>query len=125
MPTVNVQPMQWKPVEDIAAVSPFSPEDAECFRELRDVLHKYGALDRFGISLIHRHFDVEADEEMVEFTDLESRTLTVRPVKKSEIDWKSATVTNWKLTQGGGIAATRCVCTRNLSSHFGTHQTVP
>ena len=122
MSTVSVQPMQWKPIEDISAVSPFSPEDAECFRELRDILQKYGALERFGISLIHRHFDVEADEEMVEFTDHKNRTLTVKPVKKSDIDWESTTITNWKFTQGDEVVAAVCVCARDLSGHFGYHR---
>lgn len=122
MPTVSVQAMQWKPIEDIATVSPFSPEDTECFRELRDVLLKYGALDRFGVSLIHRHFDIAEDEEMIEYTDVENRTLTVMPVKKSEIDWQQTTVTNWKLTAGEEVAMTLCVCARNSNGHLGYHR---
>lgn len=122
MSNVSVQPMQWKPVEDISVVSPFSPEDAECFKELRDVLQKYGALDRFGISLIHRHFDVAEDEEMMEYTDLESRTLVVKPVKKSEIDWNHTTITNWRLTQGEDVAVVGCGCATNSNGHLGYHR---
>ncbi|MFO3723167.1 hypothetical protein [Pseudomonas sp. HLMP] len=122
MSNVSVQPMQWKPVEDISSVSPFSPEDAECFRELRDVLQKYDALDRFGISLIHRHFDISEDEEMMEYTDHENRILVVKPVKKSEIDWNFTTITNWRLTEGAEVAVVGCTCARNSNGHLGYHR---
>ncbi|MGK5053039.1 hypothetical protein [Janthinobacterium sp. RB2P8] len=61
---------EWQPVADISAVDPLLPEDLACFRELRDVLQRYGALDRFGISLIQRQFDIADDEELMEFTDV-------------------------------------------------------
>lgn len=122
MSHVNVQPMQWKPVVDISTVSPFSPEDAQCFRELRDVLLKHNALDRFGISLVHRHFDINSDEEMMEYTDHENRTLIVKPVKKSEIDWEHTTITNWKLTEGEEVATVGCGCARNANGHLGYHR---
>lgn len=122
MSKVNIQPMQWKPVADISAVDPFSPDDAACFRELRDVLLKYNALNRFGITLIHRHFDIAPDEEMMEFTDAENRTLIVKPVKLSDINWKNTTVTNWRLTDGDEVATVGCVCARNASGHLGYHR---
>jgi hypothetical protein len=122
MSTLSVQAMQWKPIDDISAVSPFSPEDAECFKELRDVLLKFGALDRFGVSLIHRHFDIADDEEMMEYTDVENRTLMVIPVKKSDIDWQHTTMTNWKLNQGEEVATTLCGCARSSNGHLGYHR---
>ena len=96
MHSLNIHAMQWQPVADISAVDPLLPADLACFRELRDVLQRYGALDRFGISLIHRHFDIADDEELMEYTDVEERTLTVKPVKKSDIDWQHAfSAPNW------------------------------
>jgi len=77
------------------------------------VLQRYGALDRFGISLIHRHFDIADDEELMEYTDVEQRTLTVKPVKKSDIDWQHTTITNWKLTEGEEVARIGCGCASN------------
>lgn len=122
MSAVNVQPMQWKPVVNISAAKPFSLEDTECFKELRDVLVKHGAIDRFGISLIHRHFDIEPDEEMMEYTDFNNRMLIVKPVKKSDIDWKHTTITNWRLTEDNEIATVGCGCASNSNGHLGFHR---
>lgn len=122
MSKVSIQPMQWRPVSDISAVAPFSSEDAACFSELRDVLIKHGSLDRFGISLIHRHFDIAPDEEMMEYTDVENRTLVVKPVKLSDIDWENITVTHWRLTAGKKIATVGCVCARGSNGHMGYHR---
>ena len=122
MHSLNLQAMQWQPVADISAVTPLRPEDLDCFRELRDVLLRYGALERFGIALIHRHFDIADDEEMMEYTDAGQRTLTVKPVKKSDIDWAHTTITNWKLTQGDEVARIGCGCACNSGGHLGYHR---
>jgi hypothetical protein len=122
MHSLNIHAMQWQPVADISAVDPLLPEDLACFRELRDVLQRYGALDRFGISLIHRHFDIANDEELMEYTDAEARTLTVKPVKKSDIDWNHTTITTWKLTEGEEVAHIGCGCARNSGGHLGYHR---
>lgn len=37
-------------------VEEFNPEDAALFLELREVLLRHGAVDRFGVALLHRHF---------------------------------------------------------------------
>ncbi len=108
MHSLNIQAMQWQPVADISAVQSLQTDDLACFRELRDVLQRYGALERFGISLIHRHFDIADDEEMMEYTDAQERILTVKPVKKSDIDWEATTITNWKLTEGDEVARIGC-----------------
>jgi len=65
MHSLNIHAMQWQPVADISAVQSLQADDLACFRELRDVLLRYGALERFGISLIHRHFDIADDEELM------------------------------------------------------------
>ncbi|MBE3026494.1 hypothetical protein [Janthinobacterium sp. GW458P] len=122
MHSLNIQAMQWQPVADISAVQSLQADDLACFRELRDVLLRYGALERFGISLIHRHFDIDDDEELMEYTDAAARTLTVKPVKKSDIDWNHTTITNWKLTEDEEVARIGCGCARNSGGHLGYHR---
>ncbi|MGH9444140.1 MAG: hypothetical protein ACRD4Q_13765 [Candidatus Acidiferrales bacterium] len=73
---VVVQPMLWASTKDIEEVEPVSDKDADVLSELREVLVKHNAVDRFGIMLIHKHFDLAENEQMVEFTDLENRRLT-------------------------------------------------
>ena len=41
----------------------FSEKDAVCFKDIREVLIKHNALDRFGMCLIHKHFEMSEDEE--------------------------------------------------------------
>lgn len=121
MSSIVVQPMQWSDTPGIDEAGPVRSSDAECFKEIRDVLKKYDSLDRFGVTLIHSHFDIGEDEEMVEVTDLENRTLTTKPVKRSEIDETMVTVTNWKFTEGDVVSMRTCVCSRTDQGHSGGH----
>lgn len=125
METVHVQPMQWGSLPNMgdADLQPFSPEqDHTLFRELRDVLRKHDALKRFGVFLIHKHFEVADDEEMTECTDHEARTLTILPRKKGEIDRDVTITTNWIFTETEQVAASCCSCAKNENGHLGTHQ---
>ncbi len=102
METVLVtRPMQWAAIPDISETKPLSQNDKDCLREVRDVLSRFGCLDRFGVSLIHKHFDIDADEILVETIDAESRTLTVQPVKRAVLP--TAIETQWQLATGDAV----------------------
>ena len=121
MTDVAIQPMLWSETPDISEVAPFSDKDEECFREIRDVLKRYNALDRFGLTLIHHHFDVGEDEVMMEYTDAENRVQTVKPVKESDAENEDVTITHWKLADGDFPAMRTCVCARG-DGHYGFHR---
>lgn len=121
MSNIAIQPMQWAETPDIDEALPYSPEDEQCFREIRDILKKHNALDRFGLTLIHKHFDIAPDEAMVEYTDHENRTLITKPIKKTDFDPDEFTVTNWRLTEGDVVAERTCHCARTSDSHTGGH----
>ncbi|RYG88609.1 MAG: hypothetical protein EON58_19865, partial [Alphaproteobacteria bacterium] len=72
--TIHMAAMQWASLPDISDVEALSPADHECLDAIRDVLIRHKALGRFGVHLAHRHFDVAADEVLVEYTDIEART---------------------------------------------------
>ncbi|HKP14360.1 MAG TPA: hypothetical protein VJZ91_19725 [Blastocatellia bacterium] len=91
---------------NIDEVSPLSEKDAECLSEIKQVLDKYGFLQRFGVCLLHEHFTLADDEVMVESCDEETRTLTSRPVKASEIMGHSIG-TMWRLDINANIS--RCI----------------
>jgi hypothetical protein len=59
--------------------------------EIRLVLAKHGCLGRFGVALLHSHFDLEDGEMMLETTDLEKREHWVRPVRLSYLEEKGLT----------------------------------
>ena len=90
-------------LKDINAVRPFSrndPQDIQCFNEIRVVLEKFGYQDRFGLCLLHKHFDVYADECLVERCNISTRTLEVTPTKKDELHVEGTLIeTSWNLLQ--------------------------
>ncbi len=79
--TLTVAPVQWAEFEDIDAVEPLNPEDYACLVEIREVLQRHGHERRYGVALLHKHFDLEADEILLESSGPESRTLVTRPVR--------------------------------------------
>jgi len=81
----------------VDAVKPISEADEAIFAELRAVLVQHNALNRFGVTLLHDHFDIGDDEILVESCDPESRTLVTRPVKKAELAGEQLLETNWTL----------------------------
>ncbi len=69
--------------------------------EVRSVVAKRGALDRFGLTLLRSHFVLAPEEVLVETLDLGTRTLTVRPVPASELRSGELVPTSWDLDHGG------------------------
>jgi len=53
--------------------------DMECFSEIRNILLRYGKTEKFGITLLHKHFDLHEGETLVESTDTSTRTMTIQP----------------------------------------------
>ncbi|MEW6733872.1 MAG: hypothetical protein AB1489_21275 [Acidobacteriota bacterium] len=91
--------------EDINFIEPIGSNDEECISELRAVLERHGRLQRFGICLLHTHFNMADDEILMETCDTTTRTLTISPVKKEHLKDEDIIITNWSLEQGNGIQA--------------------
>lgn len=109
MDTVLVaRPMQWAAIPDFSETKPLSQREKDCLRAVRDALSAYGCLDTFGVSLIHKHFDIADDEILLETIDVEARTLSVRPVKKA--DQPQAIETQWLLSEGDAVMVCHGYC---------------
>jgi hypothetical protein len=97
---------------DITEVQPYSienPTDVQCFNEIRQVLEKYNYEDRFGICLLHKHFDVFSDERLVESCDFSNRILTIEPVNVESIASTDNLIeTSWNLSAKKPIPAVSC-----------------
>lgn len=89
---------------DIDEVRPVDETDQVVFDEVREVLERHGALQRFGLTLLHKHFDISEDEVLVETIHADSRTLTLRP--KELVDSGNAVETSWRLDDP--VARQRC-----------------
>jgi hypothetical protein len=89
--TINVHAMQWNKLDHISDVRPIDESDAACLEEVREVLSRHGALSRFGLALLHSHFELADDEMMMETTNVGRREHWVRPVKKAWIEDNNVT----------------------------------
>ena len=111
---VDVSAMQRAVLDHIADVRPIDDSDAACLNEIREVLEKHNALQRFGVSLLHRHFEVAEDEFMLETTDEVKREHWVRPVKRAVFEEDGVTaqstiVSSMRTGTSSTAAATRGV----------------
>lgn len=120
--------LQYAPprLPDIDDVQPVGPNDQIIFDEVREVLQRHGALLRFGMTLLHQHFDMSDDEVLVESIDVENRTLSSSPQIAKGV--KSAIETSWRLDDptGAKLCETLCRKERDIDGkeyHLGAHYT--
>lgn len=121
MASLSVTPMQWKNIRDLSDVEPLSDADLECLAEIRSVLDRYQAVDRFAVHLVHKHFDLAADEILVEYSDAVKRIQTICVEKIADADMQNSIPTTWILD--GLKPTTICVCATRAGSHLGRHET--
>ena len=110
---------------DIDEADAFKPEkDQALFDEIKLVLAKHGALHRFGVTLLHKHFDVYEGERMVESCDAETRTLTIRPVTVPLGPDESYVETNWRFDTNSIFVNQRCFadCLKSGTTHREIHK---
>tara|TARA_R110000823_G_C15886413_1_gene495580 strand:- start:983 stop:1357 length:375 start_codon:yes stop_codon:yes gene_type:complete len=106
MSKLNLETVQWSSLKDIDEVEPINDKDHEVLSELKEILLKHGYINRFGVTLLHRHFDIAQDEIIMENTDTEAR-VSVLSVEK-DCGGQSTIETMWKFADGPH-AVTQCV----------------
>lgn len=118
---ISIAPMQWAPIHQLQDIEPLNDADTQCLAEVREVLAKHGKLTRFALHLVHKHFDLQDDEIMCEYTDSESRMLTLVPKKKAEI--LGHVETTWMLNDAGPLTACiyACYWVANAQQHVSQH----
>ena len=103
---------------DVNVVGALDDTDMACLEEVRAVLEKHGRAERFGIALLHRHFELAPDEVLVEECDVATRTLTTRPAKLAELDFDDLLTTIW-VADGSSAQACKQFCPKNEGRHQG------
>jgi hypothetical protein len=83
--------------------------DIECFADVRDVLARHGRLDRFGMTLLHRHFDVADDERLIETIDVAERVQTISVHKTESLSGVETIETAWRLRPEGIQSMAECI----------------
>lgn len=113
--------LQMAGLPDIADALPLSKEDDELVSDVIAVLRKHGALNRFGLMLLHKHFELDEGEILLETTDKVSREQRISPVKRSALSEGTAVPTQWRFDTGE--VAMYCMCPRypNTGEHVGQH----
>jgi hypothetical protein len=106
-------------LRDINDVTPLTETDQPMVEEIVAVLKKFDALDRFGLTLLHQHFSVSADEVLLETTDIAARTQLIRPVPKSTLEFEDYVETSWRLDTGQPMM--HCVCRRDPDTGSHNH----
>ena len=113
MQTTSHTPTRNLPTFDDAL--PLAHGDEAFLEDIHAVLNKHGNLDRFGLCLIHDHFDVGTDEILLETNDPVARTLSLETVKTSDlgtdVKFTSWDISKWdkkELADAPGTAMTGC-----------------
>lgn len=106
----EIQSATLNDLPDISEVQPLTDSDQPMVTEIYNVLRKYNAEKRFGLTLLHKHFDIDDDTEvLMESTDSDTRTQTIQPIKKQELKTLNYTETAWRLDSGKALMACNCI----------------
>src|ERR1044071_1748291 len=104
MEKVVLETVQYSSLMDIDEVEPLGDRDHEVLTELREVLRKHGATDRFGVCLLHKHFDLNEDEVLMETSDAFARVSTLAVAPRNSRQGRSIE-TMWKFSTDLSIVA--------------------
>lgn len=77
MEKISLETVQYSSLMDIDEVELLGDRDHEVLTDRREVLRKHGAMDPFGVYLLHKHFDLNENEVLMESTDAFARVTTV------------------------------------------------
>ncbi|MEW7006757.1 hypothetical protein [Lentilitoribacter sp. EG35] len=105
--SLNLQPMKWSDVTHIDDIKPIGETDHAVFSEIKDVLKRHNALDRFGMFLVHKHFELSENEYVLEETDEENRLQTLSVVEGNDPE-KDTIQTMWRFAEEGAELVTVC-----------------
>lgn len=106
---VVIEPVQWATLLHIDDVEPISDKDYAVLEELRQVISKHGYENRFGISLIHKHYELSENEIALEETDEEARISTIRAADDPGAAKTIETMWRFAKSARGVTSVTQCV----------------
>lgn len=107
MPSDAPSALNWNCLPHIRDVQPLDAIDEQCLAEIESVLAKYGRTSRFGVAVLHKHFDIAPDEILIERTFIEQRRLMTEPVQVSSVTGDLLT-TIWRFDNGVRYACSYC-----------------
>lgn len=115
----------WGEINHIDNVRPIDDEDLPCLNEIFEILKKYNCIDRFGVALLHKHFDLQEDEVLLETTDVDGREQWIRPIKESYLKENRIEAQTTLVCYSDAGLSRMCVCARGPDGHIGRHASTP
>lgn len=94
-------------------------DDKTCFNEISQVLKKYKAINRFGVTLLDNNQDLPQNQVYLETNDRKGRTLVCSPVSKEDRRLQEVVQTNWQFNT---LEAT-AFCSKGCQSSSGNEKT--
>ncbi|MCU0446095.1 MAG: hypothetical protein MUE85_14390 [Microscillaceae bacterium] len=117
-----IEASQFNELLDIDEVQPLSAEEMPFVEEFKQLLQKHNKLDRFGLTLLHRHFDLAEGEVLLEDTDVSRRIQEIRPIKADSLPAGSAMETAWRFDEDTKMwCVLYCI---NLGGHSCRHRDI-
>jgi hypothetical protein len=108
---MNTRVKNWNDLPDLMQAHELTKKDEQCLEDIRLVIEKYKLTSKFGISLLHKHFDIEEDEVLLERNDPITRELTLSPLKVTESMNLNYATTQWRFDSGALYGC--CFCAKN------------
>jgi hypothetical protein len=102
-------------------VEPRLASEDRMFGEVLEVLRRHGAEKKYGLALLHKHFDLADDEVLMEYTDLQNRTLITMPAPRSKVSG-DAVETMWSLAGGPATVCVGFCYYYPATGHVGKHE---
>jgi len=91
--------------------------------DVRAVLERHGALQRFGLSLLHKHFELSEGEILVESCDRARRVLVCRVERAGDVTARRLIPTSWRLDSIDVLQGCKqwCGIDPDTNAHVGGH----
>jgi len=91
------QNLNYQNLPDINEANYFSPkQDFTCFQDIAKVLHSHQLLDKYVITLLHTHFNIDEDEILAEFKE-EYNIVVKTPIAVNSAKEYNLKASSWRL----------------------------
>jgi hypothetical protein len=111
------QAVTWNDFPSIHDVEPVDNSDQACLDEVKGVLERHGKTQRFGVALLHQHFELGENEVLIEHCDLDARRLTTEPQPATEEVLEHYIPTVWRFD--GHVNNACQYCPKHGDQHDG------
>lgn len=114
----------WNNLPDIDSVAELAEKDFVCLKEIQAIIHKHKCSDIFGVTLLHKHFNLEPGEILFETQNIQNRTLhlEVRNINELQTNSIHFRATSWRFDENVPIVYSGCASGpygMSMSSHYG------